>query len=275
MAHATTLRRTASLLLLGSVLAGIPAEAGSPGAQNHSSGKRTGTQTQTTGNPNCPRPPGVTSKNWSCKTGKNIPANLPAAPGSGTTPRPTTPGPLPPPYDRLSPGLRPVLDACRPKLDAGDWRAFEECVLIGAEDRPNRLPDLQSGGLTAWGRSTPAYNCYAFAADRSAPGPWVGPRTTGARPGDVALRGSRDLIEFFTKQGWKEIPLTSAPPPPGTEYVVLYARPGGYYEHAAVVTPTGVFAKMGELGSFRFDDVGQMSGPAFGEPFKMFSKATP
>jgi len=273
MAHATPLRRTASLLLLGAVLAASPAHAGSPGAQSHSSGTRTGTQTQTTGNPNCPRPPGVTSKNWSCKTGKNVPANLPAAPGSG--PRPATPGPLPPPYRDLSPGLRPMLDACRPNLDAGDWRAFEECVLIAAEAKPSRLPALQSGGLTAWGRSSPAYNCYAFAADRHAPGPWVGPRLGGARGGDVPIRGSRDLIEFFTARGWTEIPVTSSPPPPGTEYVVLYARPGGYYEHAAVVTPTGVFAKMGELGTFRFDDVDQMSGPAFGEPYTMFSKRSP
>jgi hypothetical protein len=143
------------------------------------------------------------------------------------------------------------------------------------EEKPARLPDLQSGILEAWGRSNVSYNCYAFAVDRRNPTYWVGPRAKGfpKRAGDIPIASPDDLFDFYSGRGWKEIPLTDTPPSPGEERVVLYARPGGYYEHAAVWTSTAVFAKMGELGVFRFDSIDQMIGPAFGQPAKMFSRS--
>ncbi|MGE0744050.1 MAG: hypothetical protein AB7K86_02335 [Rhodospirillales bacterium] len=183
-------------------------------------------------------------------------------------PAATASGPLPAPYDQLS----YFPPECRTYLQS-DWRALEQCLLLTLENKPNRLPGLTGGALEAWGRSTPSYNCYAYAVNPQRPTGWVGPRFNGQpRQGDIPIRSPQALFDFFTSRGWTEIAYTDAPPPAGEERVVLYARPGGYYEHAAVVTAQGVFAKMGELGVFRFSSVQQMTGPAFGAPAKMFAR---
>ena len=44
------------------------------------------------------------------------------------------------------------------------------------------------------------------------------------------------------------------------------------YQHAAVWTNKGVYAKMGELGVFRFDSINQMTGGDFGQVVKMFKR---
>jgi len=194
------------------------------------------------------------------------PQQQPAWPGQ--SPAATATGPLPAPYDQLS----YFPPQCRAFLQS-DWRELENCLLVSIENKPNRLPGLTDGTLEAWGRSNPAFNCYAYAVDRQRPTGWVGPRFNGqARQGDIPIGSPQALFSFFTSRGWREIPYTEAPPPAGEERVVLYARAGGYYEHAAVVTAQGVFAKMGELGVFRFSSVHQMTGPAFGTPTKMFSR---
>lgn len=226
----------------------------------------TRTQTYHPGEPHTGQPGGAPGRTTG-KTGTQSPFGLPPGSGSG----PIAGGPLPSPYDQLS----YVPPQCIPLLQT-DWREFEYCMLMTIENQPNRLPSLASGTVETWGRSSTSYNCYAYAADRRHPGPWVGPRFNGRpHPGDVAIRSPQELFDFFTRQGWTAVPYTAAPPPPGEERVVLYARSGGYYEHAALVTAQGVFAKMGELGVFRFSSVDQMVGPAFGVPTKMFSKRFP
>jgi hypothetical protein len=226
----------------------------------------TRTQTYQPGEPYTGQPGGAPGRT-SGRTGTQTPSGLPPAPGGS----PATPARLPAPYDRLS----YVPPQCLPELQ-NDWRQFELCLLMEIEHKATRLPDLDSGLIETWGRSNVSYNCYAFAVDRRNPTYWVGPRFNGIpRALDISIRNPQELFDFFTNRGWTPMPYTNAPPPPDEERVVLYARPGGYYEHGAVVTTNGVFAKMGELGVFRFSSVDQMIGPAFGSPTKMFFKRVP
>lgn len=141
---------------------------------------------------------------------------------------------LPVPYAQLS----YVPPECLPLLNQ-DWREFERCILVTVEDKPHRLPSLQDGTLEVWGRSNVSYNCYAYAVNRQHPMHWVGPRFNGQpRPGDIPISSPEDLFAFFENRGWQEMPLDlKNPPQPGDERVVLYARDGVYYEHAAVWTP--------------------------------------
>lgn len=69
--------------------------------------------------------------------------------------------------------------------------------------------------------------------------------------------------------------MTLSPLAPGEDRAVLYATrgPQGFmYQHAAVWTNKGVYAKMGELGVFRFDSINQMTGGDFGQVVKMFKR---
>jgi hypothetical protein len=48
---------------------------------------------------------------------------------------------------------------------------------------------------------------------------------------------------------------------------VFYLTSNGFTNHVAVWTSRGVYAKMGQLGLFRFDNLKQMEGPGyFGQP---------
>jgi hypothetical protein len=179
----------------------------------------------------------------------------------------------PAPYNQLS---GPPPEACRPYLEE-DWRAFEKCLLLAVELKPNRLPNLNNGQLEAWGRSNPGYNCYAYAAGPHDPGrAWVGPREGQARPTDIPIPSPQALMAFLREKGWQEMTtITRVPPSRGEERVVLYKNNAGGYEHAAFWNEQGIFAKMGELGVFRFSSLDQMVGPAFGRPMQMFRNAPP
>lgn len=181
---------------------------------------------------------------------------------------------LPKPYSELSPGAQAAARTCFQKVNdpVKDWRIIELCILKTVDYDTNKLPNLFNGNVVAWGGSDPSYNCYAYAIPTT-PLEWIGNRVNG--PGDVSLRGDRDLFSLFTNQGWTDIPVTLSPLAPGEDRAVLYATrgPQGFmYQHAAVWTNKGVYAKMGELGVFRFDSINQMTGGDFGQVVKMFKR---
>jgi hypothetical protein len=160
-----------------------------------------------------------------------------------------------------------------------DWRKLERCLLITIEENPRRLPNLERGTLQVWGQSTSSYNCYAYAVDPVHPTNWVGPRARGfpSRPTDIIISGSAGLKQFFESYGWTQVDEPDFDYPLGEteERVILYANDRGGFEHAAYVNSRGIFAKMGELGVFRFSSLEQMVGPAFGHPAVMLSRTNP
>jgi hypothetical protein len=184
---------------------------------------------------------------------------------------------LPKPYSDLSAASQQAARKCLQKVSdpARDWRAVELCIIRTVEYETGRLPHLFEGGVTTWGRSNVSYNCYAYAISPAQPLPWIGPRVGPARPGDIAVGAPEALFQQFTSHGFTEIPVTLAPLAPGEERAVLYATQanGQYsYQHAALWNSKGVYAKMGELGVFRFDNINQMTGGGFGQVVKMFRR---
>ena len=92
----------------------------------------------------------------------------------------------------------------------------------------------------------------------------------------VTIKGDLDLVRLFGAHGW-QLPAKPWPKPgeaalapkPGQVFAVLYgAKQGDGFSltHAALWTSDGVYAKMGQLGTFKFQNVAQMSGGAFGNP---------
>jgi hypothetical protein len=148
--------------------------------------------------------------------------------------------------------------------------------LLDHESPPNgnQLPNL--GTPTPIGPPTTAYNCYAYAATQTnpqAPG-WVWGGNAGEKlpPGGLSAPNTpvytpQGLLNFFAKYGWYQIATgTAQPPVPPSGLVVIYATAPNQFQHAALVTPNGVFAKMGQLATFEFSDVNQMAGGQFGQP---------
>jgi hypothetical protein len=140
------------------------------------------------------------------------------------------------------------------------------------------LTNLTHGRITTVGPSTPLYNCYAYAADSKNPESigWVAGKE-GAPPGAqtiVHVNTLADLLAFFKQHGWNLVGTGLTPPalPQGTEMVAIYSL-NGSATHAALVTPGGVYAKMGQLGTFRFDSVDQMEGGTFGYPSWWLAKS--
>lgn len=187
---------------------------------------------------------------------------------------------LPRPYSELSLPAQQAARQCLQKISdpTRDWRAVELCIIRILEVEPGRLPNFFKGSVTTWGRSNVSYNCYAYAINPDQPGPWIGPRAPGdpARPGDIHIQTPQDFLQQFTSHGFTEIKVTQAPLAPGEERAVIYYNstppyPIGY-THAALWTSTGVYAKIGELGVFRFDNINQMTGGSYGQIVKMFRR---
>jgi hypothetical protein len=188
---------------------------------------------------------------------------------------------VPAPYSDLS-GVGPKLAAeCIKEFPdlAKDWRSVEACLLEKAEV-PGHLPNLLSGSLEAWGRSNPSYDCWAYAINPKRPGPWIGTRAFGGRATDIPVPSNAALRGLFTSAGWG-IPIAIGnpayikPPAANEQVAILYAvvdSSGLRYTHAAIWIPSGIYAKMGELGVFRFASLGQMFGGTYGEPVTMFRR---
>ena len=149
-----------------------------------------------------------------------------------------------------------------------------------ANPNGNQLPNLQKGKLAAIGPPTPLYNCYAYAANQSNPQAigwvWSGNPPPTPQPPDGAViktpvdnnpKYPKGLLSLFASYGWYPVvPKGSAQPHvPSTGLVVIYEDAAGS-QHGALVTPSGVFAKMGKLGTYEFSRVDQMAGGGFGQP---------
>jgi hypothetical protein len=146
------------------------------------------------------------------------------------------------------------------------------------QDLPNRL----KGEIEAVGPATHEFNCFGFAVDPYDPYSvgWVPGREgipTNPAPQRVPrIRGDVDLLNLFTSHRWKVTPFDQNPPTDQEERVVLYAykdSEGAWqYTHAAVWRSDGIFAKMGQLGTFRFESLEQMAGGTFGNPHAMLKR---
>jgi hypothetical protein len=133
------------------------------------------------------------------------------------------------------------------------------------------LPNLRTGSITNIGPSSDQFNCYAYAADSTNPTSigWVA-GNQGA-PSDatkvVPINNMGDLLDVYKREGWTVVSRgPTEPPVPKSGLVAIYLDSSGSATHAALVTPGGVFAKMGRLGTFKFDSLGQMAGGVFGNP---------
>jgi hypothetical protein len=135
------------------------------------------------------------------------------------------------------------------------------------------LPNLREGPITEVGPSSDQYNCYAYAANRSNPGSigWVAGKE--GPPADaqkwVGFHTRDELLNIVYKpQGWRVVsydPNKEHPVPP-TGLVVIYLDSYDNPTHAAFVDSSGVYAKMGQLGTFRFGSLDQMAGGSYGYP---------
>jgi hypothetical protein len=147
-----------------------------------------------------------------------------------------------------------------------------------------RLPNLLNGKIETWGKSTWQFNCYGYATGfdnpyQTHPSGWVAPKDMTplqARPWWQPVNSSTDLWELFQKHGWGPQVVPFDPnrlSSEGGTWAVFYATQQngrGFLQHAAIWTSHGVFAKMGQLGTFRFDSLEQMVAPNyFGRPWKM------
>jgi hypothetical protein len=143
--------------------------------------------------------------------------------------------------------------------------------------------------IVAIGPPTPLYNCYAYAAaNQNIPlanqlgWVWSGNPSDGLPPDGAVIKTSakdnpkypNGLQSVFENNGWYPVARGSAQPHvPLTGLVVIYGNAAGY-QHAALVTPSGVFAKMGELGTYEFSRVSQLTGGTFGQPAVWLAKKT-
>ncbi|MCW5699986.1 MAG: hypothetical protein KIT00_09105 [Rhodospirillales bacterium] len=226
------------------------------------------------------------------RTGKNIPDNLPPPPGGGSSPfsnrNPVQQQQLPQPWAAIPEFIMRDSKACLGMLKGNwaqylqndrNWREFDKCLLVESQYKTGRMPNLFNGKVEVWGRASYSYNCYGYAAKPEHPEGWVGPKFNHQGQivqGHIPIPPDRPqaLLEYFTKRhGWKPMALDlSSPPPMGEERVVLFRNQYGGYEHAAIWTYKGVFAKMGVFGVFRFDSPYQMDGKAYGEPARMYRR---
>jgi len=147
------------------------------------------------------------------------------------------------------------------------------------KDAGQRLPRLLAVQVEAVGPADPSFNCYGYAADADDPPGWVGgdgPREIPAGAAGFVIKVSDygGMVGFYDHHGWTPLRGVTGPaavsrypaPRPGEERVVLYVK-DGKFKHAALWTSHGVYAKMGDLGTFRFDSLNQMAGGFFGEPW--------
>jgi hypothetical protein len=77
-------------------------------------------------------------------------------------------------------------------------------------------------------------------------------------------------MSLYASYGWYPVS-TTQPHVPSTGLVAIYEN-GNVPEHAALVTISGVFAKMGHLGTYQFSNVNQMAGGGFGQPALWLAK---
>jgi hypothetical protein len=141
-------------------------------------------------------------------------------------------------------------------------------------NKNNLQASLLTGSFTAIAPPTPLFNCYAYAANQTNPQTigwvWSGDGDKGKPPAGantvVLTPGYQDLIKFYKQYGWLPVAFgTTTPHVPATGLVVIYEN-SNKPTHAALVTTSGVYAKMGELGTYKFTDVKQMAGGDFGQP---------
>jgi len=134
------------------------------------------------------------------------------------------------------------------------------------------LPHLREGAIKPLAPSSDLFNCYAYAANSEDPESigWVAGKE-GFPPGakkHVVLNKPEDLISFYRVQGWVVVADGEEMPPiPESGLIAVYRNSQGHPTHAALVTPSGIYAKMGRLGTFQFASLKQMSGGAFGTPY--------
>ncbi len=132
------------------------------------------------------------------------------------------------------------------------------------DNNANQLGNLQNGTLTPIGPPTADFNCFAYAANQSnptAPGlGWVNPPTFN------------QLMSIYNSFGWYLYSTTEPSQVPSTGLVVIYENAQTSPTHAALVTTSGVFAKMGHLGTYKFSDINQMAGGGFGQPALWLAK---
>ncbi len=172
-----------------------------------------------------------------------------------------------------------------------DWRQREKQTLLcfhWYEQSPNykasqRLPNLLTGSIITLGPSTPVYNCYGYALGWGGKPPkpfgWIAPLQSNAQVSPPPLGSHpeyvatvQDLLHVFELHSWEKAVRFDEwrMRDQGGAWAVFYAKPGNPLEHVAVWTSQGVYAKMGDLGLFRFDNLKQMEAPRFfGQPVLM------